>query len=135
MPDEILDRMSLEERTSRWHVFLESPGDERCVVIENEQIGPFGYAWLRNSAGTGEVRAIYLHPAQWGQGWGRHLLDAAESDLVDLGAKWAFLWVFRDNWRARQFYERMGWERDSHFALLNLGGADLMEVRYQKGLP
>ena len=49
-----------------------------------------------------QLNAINVRRAYWGTGVGQRLLDAA------IGDRDAFLWVFRDNPRARAFYVRNG---------------------------
>ena len=129
--DAFLEAMSVDQRVERWRVFLEDPGGQRALVISDDR-RVVGYVWVANYEGVGEVRAIYLDPTVWSKGMGAQLLQGAERELVEMGTTWAFLWVLRDNERARSFYERMGWERDSHFGFFTLGDREMMEVRYQK---
>ena len=46
----------------------------------------------------------------------------------------AYLWVARDNPRARRFYEREGWMADQLEQTDRIGGADVVEVRYVRDL-
>jgi GNAT superfamily N-acetyltransferase len=66
----------------------------------------------------------------WGQGLSRRLIDNFMSELLPGGFKQAVLWVLRDNFRARRFYEIAGWRADGgskdHF-----GGHHAMAVRYR----
>ena len=132
--DGYLDTMSIAQRVERWRAFLADPGGQRALVIGDGR-GVVGYVWVANHEGTGEVRAIYLDPAVWSKGMGALLLQAGEQELIEMGTTWGFLWVLRDNHRARQFYERMGWKRDSHFGVFTLGERDMFEIRYQKVWP
>jgi hypothetical protein len=43
------------------------------------------------------------------------------------------LWVLRDNWRARRFYERAGFAPDGATNVLT-GLGDVLEVRYRQQL-
>jgi GNAT superfamily N-acetyltransferase len=52
------------------------------------------------------LNAINVRRAYWGTGVGQRLLD------MTLGGREAFLWVFRDNARARAFYLRNGFSPD-----------------------
>jgi hypothetical protein len=42
--------------------------------------------------------------------------------------------VFRDNPRARRFYEKAGWTSSGELSFFDLGGAQLAEVRYDRRL-
>ncbi|MFN2485852.1 MAG: N-acetyltransferase family protein, partial [Acidimicrobiia bacterium] len=82
----------------------------------------------------GEVQSIYLDPACFRRGLGRSLLAAAEKRLAEMGFQNAILWVFADNLAARRFYEAIGWRAETRTALMELGGRQLTEIRYQKTL-
>jgi GNAT superfamily N-acetyltransferase len=62
--------------------------------------GPIGFVAFDRH----ELHALYLLPDYWNRGIGRHLLEAA------VGV--SELWVLRDNFRARRFYEVHGWRAD-----------------------
>jgi GNAT superfamily N-acetyltransferase len=55
---------------------------------------------------TLQLHAINVRQAYWGKGVGQRLLDEVVGDRA------AFLWVFRDNPRARAFYRRNGFVAD-----------------------
>ena len=54
----------------------------------------------------GEIWAIYLSEEFWGSGYGKEMLDFSVSKLEQAGHNDIFLWVFKDNGRARRFYEK-----------------------------
>ena len=58
----------------------------------------------------------------------------AERLLTDAGFTEALLWVLEDNARARRFYEATGWEVDGRVKTVEIGGRELVEVRYRKTL-
>lgn len=41
-----------------------------------------------------------------------------------------YLWVLEDNQRARRFYESMGFQANGDRIVQNIGGKNLVEVRY-----
>jgi ribosomal protein S18 acetylase RimI-like enzyme len=43
------------------------------------------------------------------------------------------LWVLADNERARHFYRRHGFQADGVERIDEVGGAELLEVRYRRG--
>ena len=109
--------------------------DDLALVVENGS-SVNGFARLAPSADPnfGELQAIYLDPDHWRKGWGRELMRAAEDSLAGLGWKEAVLWVLEKNLAARRFYEALGWRPEPRRALLNIGGADVQEIRYRKAL-
>jgi GNAT superfamily N-acetyltransferase len=101
--------------------------DASGEIVGLSLVGPSRDA---DRAGWGELRLLYLLPEIWGSGAARLLHRVALSDLVRLGHEHLLLWVFRDNPRARGFYEQQGWAliegaRDAIF-----DGVGVAEVRY-----
>lgn len=72
-----------------------------------------------------EIVAIHSLPDSWGTGLGHSLLTAA---LDQIGDRPVFLWAFRENARARRFYEKHGFRWDGSQRVSEFDGA--MEVRY-----
>lgn len=65
------------------------------------------------AATEGELWALYVDPDLVGAGIGHGLHQFAIARLRALGFERASLWTFVANERARAFYERHGWMRDS----------------------
>lgn len=80
-----------------------------------------------------QLWAINTHPDAYGTGAATALHHEA-IDIMSERASTAYLWVARDNPRARRFYEREGWEADSLEQVDRIGGADVAEVRYMRDL-
>lgn len=78
-----------------------------------------------------EVRSMYLQPEQWGRGTARDLLRTALADAGD-GTPMS-LWVLADSERARHFYRRHGFQPDGVERYEQIGGADLLCLRYRRG--
>ncbi|WKU04729.1 GNAT family N-acetyltransferase [Micromonospora sp. HUAS LYJ1] len=89
----------------------------------------------------GEVLAMYVEPAHWGDGTARHLFAAARDALAARGWREYRVWVLADNARARRFYERAGLSVDgerSRYPVPLAGGGPpvyLDELRYTGRLP
>lgn len=83
--------------------------------------------WQETEAGA-EIVAIHSLPESWGTGLGHAMLTEA---LEEIGDKPVFLWAFRDNQRARRFYEKHGFRWDGSARVSEFDGA--VEVRYVKG--
>lgn len=82
--------------------------------------------WQETEAGA-EIAAIHSLPESWGTGLGHALLTHA---LSQIGDRPVFLWTFRENARARRFYEKHGFRRDVAERVSEFDGA--VEVRYIK---
>ena len=125
-------------RARRWAQQLaEGPADHvRTIVAESagRLLGFASYGPARDEdarRGEREIYSIYLDPGTWGHGVARDLMRTTLSELGD-GTP-VSLWVLADNARARHFYRRHGFSPDGVERLENLGGADLLEVRYRRG--
>ena len=80
--------------------------------------------WQRRSDDA-EIVAIHSLPKSWGTGLGHAMLAEA---LKQIGEGAVFLWAFRENKRARRFYEKHGFHRDGTERISDFDGAG--EVRY-----
>lgn len=74
-----------------------------------------------------EIVAIHSLPESWGTGLGAAMLSEA---LRQIGERPVFLWAFRENQRARRFYEKQGFSWDGTERISEFDGAP--EVRYVK---
>ena len=82
--------------------------------------------WQRTDDGA-EIVAIHSLPDSWGTGLGSAMLEEA---LNQIGGGTVFLWAFKENKRARRFYEKHGFRWDGTERISEFDGA--MEVRYVK---
>jgi GNAT superfamily N-acetyltransferase len=78
----------------------------------------------------GEIVSIYLLPEYFGRGFGKPLMEAAAAELKKTGYKFIYLWTLEENRQARKFYEKCGFSLSPDRLTLNIGGKDLIEVRY-----
>ena len=74
-----------------------------------------------------EIVAIHSLPESWGTGLGHALLEEAWKQM---GERPVFLWAFKENHRARRFYEKHGFRWDGTERVSEFDGA--LEVRYVK---
>lgn len=84
-------------------------------------------AW-QNTEDAAEIIAIHTLPESWGTGLGAAMLTEA---LNQIGNRPVFLWAFKENTRARRFYEKHGFRWDGTQRVSEFDGA--IEVRYVKG--
>jgi ribosomal protein S18 acetylase RimI-like enzyme len=72
----------------------------------------FGPSRDRDTAGLGEIYALYVDPGRYESGVGRMLMAHARRRLKGQGFEAAVLWVLQGNERAASFYESEGWAAD-----------------------
>jgi GNAT superfamily N-acetyltransferase len=97
------------ERAIGW--WQKAPTSDRTMILamDGDLVAGFATAGPATEPGVDialQLNAINVRRAYWGTGVGQRLLDAA------IGDRDAFLWVFRDNPRARAFYVRNGFVPD-----------------------
>ena len=96
----------------------------RVHFLLGDDCGMLAWQWVGNSA---EIIAIHTLPESWGTGLGHALLTEA---MNQIGQKPVFLWAFKENMRARRFYEKHGLYWDGTERVSEFDGA--LEVRYWK---
>lgn len=139
VPEQHLQSLSVEKRQAKWLCAIEK-GEPliRVATGANGVSGWVAFAGTRDDdamPNTGEIWAIYVSPTAWAGGIGRHLLAQACEELQGMGFRAVTLWVLVKNERARRFYERLGFvPEESSVKVVNVGGAELQEVRYAKVL-
>ncbi len=131
-PAQFLEGLDRDRRTRWWRRFI----DDGAMVHVTDPDGVVGFCHADESGdeGWGEIFSIYVHPDHWGEGHGRDLLMAGEAKLAGLGHERACLWVLEANARGRRFYERQGWAVGKPIRVEEIGGVQVTELRYEKGL-
>jgi GNAT superfamily N-acetyltransferase len=87
--------------------------------------GDQGFLCWQDTDDGAEIVAIHSLPESWGTGLGHAMLTVA---LKQIGDRPVFLWAFKDNVRARRFYEKHGFRWDGSERVSEFDGA--LEVRY-----
>ncbi len=134
---EFLFALSVDSRHEWWSRRLKALETGGAVLIVSDSASEVveGFAFLGPCSETeGEVYAIYIDPGRWRSGLGTELLAAAEQTLQEGGFGQAILWVLEGNHRGRSFYEQQGWKPDGAFKIEEIGGTQVTELRYRKGL-
>ncbi|WP_410812979.1 GNAT family N-acetyltransferase [Micromonospora sp. 067-2] len=147
MPDEVLQRLNVEAWAQRRrdigtadpeHPFTTLVGEVDGLMVGFTTFGPYRRNQDRDDLdeAVGEVLALYVERARWGDGTGAALLAAARAGLTERGWTGYRAWVLADNRRARRFYERAGLSADgerSTYQVPLAGGqppVGLVELRY-----
>jgi len=139
VPQDYLDGLDPVRRRHGWEHWLgDPPQPGGILVLQHETAGVIGFATVSASRDpdadprvTGEVKAIYVLPAHWGQGGGAMLMSAGLRRLAEAGFRAATLWVLGTNQQARRFYEAGGWRPDGTVKTDDSRGFPLVEVRYR----
>lgn len=129
IPQDYLDSIP----KGQWVSGLDDPNRKTLICIEHGSFigtSSFGRSRFEKFGDWGEIISIYLLPDHMGKGYGKVLLQASISELKKSGYKNIFLWVLKDNMRARSFYERFGFLRTDDYLDSQIGGKTLQEIRY-----
>lgn len=114
---EILDADILEKCTNidkarlMYQRFLdENKGNGYLLTVDNKPHCIAYWDKARDPKLTGKAELICIHslPNNWHKGFGSKMMDLVLSDIESSGYSEVVLWVFRDNLRARAFYEAKG---------------------------
>ena len=137
MPDAYLDALSVQDRVDVWRRLLADTTASIAILVLVDGEQPIGFAYCTaqrtEPAGdlTGELASMYVDPPSWRRGGGRLLTAAAIEWFTTMACRDATLWVLETNTGPRRFYEALGWKRDGSRKPIELGGRDLVEVRYR----
>jgi GNAT superfamily N-acetyltransferase len=131
--------LPMDKRRAFWRDAVEYGEPLLQVATAGDRIVGFvGYDRSRDPKSkntTGEIWALYVEPAHWGQGAGLALWDAAREGLVEEGCIEVTMWIPLCNERALRFAELAGFKRELSSAKTALvGGVKLEEVRLRRPL-
>lgn len=108
-------------------------GNNNYIAEENGTVVGlvnFGAARDKNVENMGELRSIYVLAGFWGKGVSRKLFHAAAMEFAKSGYAGFYLWVLKENYRARRFYEKMGLVLTDCERVITVGGKELVESKY-----
>lgn len=150
LPDSLLDRLSVTQRTGVWETHLQqasartlvAEGDGRLESgrsVNGRLVGFISYGLNRDgdvdATQVAEIYAIYLDPATWRQGIGQALMQHAIDDLSAQEFTAVSLWFLTSNARARAFYEALGFKVDGGEKIVTRkDGIELRETRCRRQL-
>lgn len=120
---ETLDICAREERCAALLTGIFQEGKMHFLIGESSGM----LVWQRMKDGA-EIVAVHSLPESWGSGLGHAMMGKA---LEQIGEQTVHLWVFKENTRARRFYEKHGFLWDSSERASDFDGA--LEVRYVRG--
>jgi GNAT superfamily N-acetyltransferase len=137
LPDDLLDNLSVDQAQTRWgHLIKDNQRTTLVAEANGQPVGFVGFGASRdqddNSDLVGEIYAVYVHPAHWGQGVGTALLRRAMAQLRDQGFQELTVWTLTENSQARTFYEKNGFLADGAIKNVERRGVCFNEVRYRQ---
>jgi len=138
IPDSYLDTLTPASRLDMWHARLARAAEGECTFVAEVRESTLGSTTIVGFSAAGSERdgingydselwAIYLLKEYRGRGIGRQLAAAATSWLVERGKKSLLIWVLKDNYAARGFYEALGGQLITEKQII-IGGNTLAEV-------
>jgi ribosomal protein S18 acetylase RimI-like enzyme len=138
LPDHVLDRLRPEDRTSHYTFGRDVDDPTTVLALEDDVVVGFATFGASRDGGAddaGELLALYVDPAWWNRGVGRHLISTVRDRLSERGFGSALLWVLAGNERAQRFYRADGWRTEGSRRRHPVWGIEVDEIRYRRGLP
>ena len=109
---EILTKCTNIERATAMYQRLldENKGNGYLLTVDGKPHCIAYWDAARDAAFAGKAELICIHslPGNWRKGFGSQMMDQVLMDIKQAGFSEVVLWVFRDNQRARAFYEAKG---------------------------
>lgn len=127
---ETIDRCSNEENCRNMFAAICASGEGQFYIAKLDG-RPCGELYWRDGdelENSAHIVAIHSLPETWGCGIGKAMVETAMEDIRQAGKKNLYLWAFKENRRARRFYEKNGFEVDGAEKVSEFDG--VMEVRY-----
>lgn len=132
IPQEYLDHLQNDHWVTALTEWIQSGSLSVAVATYNDTLcGAVIYGPSRNEhrPDWGEIVALYLLPEKTRQGLGQKLMQTALDELKQKH-RHIFLWVLRENNRARTFYEQLGLQIGTEEHWQECSGVQLCNIRY-----
>ena len=133
VPQEYLDELKNTFWVSSFKNWINNNALTAQLICEDEiPVGCIAYGKARddNFANWGEIKSFYLLPDSFRKGYGKRLLQTAIFDMNTNGYKSFYLWVLKENYKARNFYESNGFICSNEECTCEILQKQLVEVRY-----
>ncbi len=136
LPQEHLDKLSIEQRTKRWQEILSDQKEPRNTFVaetDNHIVGfcsagPCGDEDMDKK--TGQIWALYVDQHTMGKGVGSALMEKSLDYLREQGFTKAILWVLVTNDKARKWYESRGWSCEGKTKEEIINDTPTNDIRY-----
>jgi GNAT superfamily N-acetyltransferase len=131
--DSYLDHDVVDERLEVWQRRFEHPSKDQYVVLANDDSLLCGFAcvFLNHDDRYGSlVDNLHVHPDWQRRGIGRELMIHCVEQVHQLGDPFKmYLWVLKENHKARKFYQSIGGETVEQTIENNPGGGQAEVLR------
>ncbi len=140
LPDDTLDRLSVEDAEARWQERIDIAWGNTFVAEQDGHIAGFVAGGKSQDPDddhetVGEVYVLYVYPETWRQGLGKALIETMIECLREARFQEAVLWVLRGNQQAIGFYEATGFVADGASQIKQRAdGTEMTLVRYRRRL-
>ncbi|MEG6523510.1 GNAT family N-acetyltransferase [Desulfotomaculum sp. 1211_IL3151] len=113
VPQKFLDELEYDFWVSAFQNWIDNNILTAQIIYDNERpVGCITYGRSRDNklSKWGEIVSVYVLPGYFRKGYGQKLLETALKDLKEEGFQNCYLWVLKENYNARRFYEKMGFD-------------------------
>lgn len=114
---------------ARWRLVMDDP--EVAVLVVDRPEGASLLAYVAHDDST--LRHLAVHPEHWGEGVATAAIEVVVRGMRLRGATGASLWCLRENRRARNLYEHLGW-RSTEGSREAAWPPHPVEMRYQRSI-
>jgi len=133
LPDAVLDRIDVDQRTASWRRVLQDRAVLTLVAYDTTHHDIVGFCDAGKSRGdsayAGEVYRIYFEHHARRHGLGREMFDLVTHWLLVQQLRSLIIWVLDGNHHARRFYEAMGGRAGARMASA-VSGFPIVEQAY-----
>ncbi|SDB93146.1 GNAT family N-acetyltransferase [Acinetobacter boissieri] len=136
MPQNILDSLSVPEKTAMWTKIIEE-NNKKLMVYDEALKGIVGWVVygpsrnIHDEETVAEIEAFYIDPSHFRCGYGKNLYKKVITELKDAGYTKVYLWALSANLNATAFYKKMGMiQNTQEIKYFKIGGESLEEVMY-----
>jgi len=133
LPDAVLDRIDVDQRTTTWRRVLQDRSVLTLVAYDTTHRDIVGFCDAGRSRGdtayAGEVYRIYIEHHAKRHGLGREMFELVTAWLCAQQLRSLIIWVLDGNHHARRFYEAMGGRAGSRMPS-TVSGFPVVELAY-----
>lgn len=133
VPQPYLDQLEEDFWVPAFQTWMENHTLSANLVFDGSTpVGCAAYGQSRDEKWPdwGEIVSLYVLPDYWSKGYGRKLFESALCDLKNSGYQTIYLWVLKENERARKFYERMNFQCTYEECTCRIMDKTLVDIRY-----
>lgn len=139
LPDEEIESLNIDSLTDQWKQNLGIADSRSGTFVVMKGATLIAYSRFYPSVDPDDdqsrvatIGSMYVDPEFQHKGVGRKLMGAVLEAAIKREYKEGTLHVLAANKRAQEFYERLGWEKDSNADIAGSADQADLKVRYRK---